>query len=55
MRHLVISDKIQRISLQFKHFKISGKSKNQEKSYNKRYLPLNFSKYNETSPKSDYS
>ena len=28
---------------------------NEEKSYNKRYLPLSFSKYNEASPKLVYS
>ena len=30
------------------------KSNNEEKSYNKRYLPISFSKYNETSPKLFY-
>ena len=36
-------------------FKISGTINNEEKRYNKRYLPLSFSKYNETSPKLAYS
>ena len=47
------------VSEEFHHsftiLKISGTINNEEKSYNKRYLPLSFSKYNETSPKLVYS
>ena len=38
----------------FHIFKISGTINNEEKSYNKRYLPLSFSKYAERSPKLVY-
>ena len=59
MRHLAISTKFQWIPSIFQHFPIfrynSGTISNQEKSYNKRYLPLSYSKYNETSPKLVYS
>ena len=59
MRHLVISTKFQWIPSQTTHFKnISYNSEtitNEEKSYNKRYLPQSFSKYNETNPKLVYS
>ena len=38
----------------FHIFITSGTINNEEKSYNKRYLPLIFSKYNKTSPKLVY-
>ena len=59
MRDLVISTKFQGIPSQIAHFTNfrynSATINNQEKSYNSRYLPLSFSKYNETSPKLVYS
>ena len=59
MHHLVISTKCQWIPSQFAHFENFrynlGNITNEEKSYNKRYLPLSFSKYNKTSPKLLYS
>ena len=60
MRDLVISTKFQWIpsQIQIAHFQNfrynSGAINNEEKSYNKRYLPPSFSKYNKTSPKLVY-
>ena len=59
MHHLVISTNFQLIPSQIEHFQNfrynSGNINNEGKSYNKRYLPLSFPKYNQTSPKLVYS
>ena len=59
MAYLVISSKFQWIPSQIVHFQNfrynSIAINNEQKSYNKRYLPLSSSKYNETSPKLVYS
>ena len=59
MAYLVISSKFQWIPSQIVHFQNfrynSIAISYEEKSYNKRYLPLSSSKYNETSPKLVYS
>ena len=59
MRHLVISTKFQWIPSQIAHFRNfrynSITITNEEKSYNKKYLLLGFSKYNKTSQNLVYS
>ena len=58
MAYLVISSKFQWIPSQivyFQNFRYNSIAiNNEQKSYNKRYLPLSSSKYNETSPKLVY-
>ena len=59
MRHLVIFTKFQWIPSQIAHFwnfrYNSWTISNEEKSYNKRYLLISFSKHNKTSPKLVYT
>ena len=59
LRYLVISTLSEWNPSPFPHFEIftynSGTVSNQEKSYNKRYVAISFSKYSETSPELVYS
>ena len=58
MRHLVISTNFQWMPLEIAHFKklrYNSRTIRDEEKGTKRYLPLSFSKYNETSQKFVYS